>query len=150
MSLLFLDRAETRTNAHAIKAIKDEGAALVDAETWLESTVIEKEDLVANVKRSGETIHMGDLMSIASVKKAEGPEEDQVYKGRVCFRGDNVKDQEGATAIFQEMSSCPTTIHTTNSNVAYGILPGLRNCRRYQSVYPMHLKIQALYLGADP
>ena len=35
-----------------------------------------------------------------------------------------MKDQEGATAIFQEMRSCLTTIHTTNSNVAYGMLPG--------------------------
>ena len=63
-------------------------------------------------------------MSICSVKNSEGPADLQKYKGRVCFRGDTVKDQEGMLAIFQELSACPTTIHTTNSAIAYGNLPG--------------------------
>jgi hypothetical protein len=119
-----LDRSETRTNPKAIEAVKKEGRALLEADTWLEDTVIEKSELVAKAKAAGETIHLGDLMAICSVKNAEGPAASQSYKGRVCFRGDTVKDQEGMVAIFQEMSSCPTTIHTTNSTVAYGCLPG--------------------------
>jgi hypothetical protein len=119
-----LDRPEARSNPKAIEAIKSEARALVEAGTWIEDTVIEKHLLVANAKASGETIHLGDLMSICSVKNAEGPESLQSFKGRVCFRGDSVKDQEGLAAIFQEMSSCPTTIHTTNSTIAYGSLPG--------------------------
>ena len=58
------------------------------------------------------------------MKNSEGPADLQKYKGRVCFRGDTVKDQEGMLAIFQELSACPTTIHTTNSAIAYGSLPG--------------------------
>ena len=119
-----LDRSETRTNPKAIAAVQKEGRALVDAETWLEDTVIERSELIERSKSDGNIIHMGDLMSICSVKHAEGPEHAQVYKGRVCFRGDNVRDQDGALAIFQELSAQPTTIHTANSNIAYGSIPG--------------------------
>ena len=46
------------------------------------------------------------------------------YKGRICYRGDNTRDQNGALAVFQEMSASPTSIHTANSNLAYGLMPG--------------------------
>ena len=72
--------------SHTTPAGPDLVRALVDAETWLENTVIEKSDLIERSKRDGDIIHMGDLMSICSVKHAEGPEHAQVYKGRVFSR----------------------------------------------------------------
>jgi len=39
------------------KAVKAEGRALIDSGTWLESTVIEKKELVAKAKASGNKIH---------------------------------------------------------------------------------------------
>ena len=68
-----LDRAETRSNPQAIEAVQCEAQALIDADTWSEDTVIEKDQLIAEAKSSGETIHMGDLMTICSVKNSEGP-----------------------------------------------------------------------------
>ncbi len=65
-----LDRSETRSNPKAIEAVKKEARALLEADTWLEDTVIEKSDLVAKAKAAGETIHLGDLMTICSVKNA--------------------------------------------------------------------------------
>ena len=46
------------------------------------------------------------------------------YKGRICYRGDAAKDQNGAYAIYQELNASPTSIHSANSNLAYGMLPG--------------------------
>ena len=63
-------------------------------------------------------------MSICSVKFWEKATEFHKHKGRICFRGDNVKDEHGAVAVFQEMSATPTTIQSANSNLAYGCLPG--------------------------
>ena len=40
------------------------------------------------------------------------------------FRGDAVKDQDGAVAVFHTLSASPTTIHISNSIIAYGCLPG--------------------------
>jgi hypothetical protein len=119
-----LDRAETNRNPRAIAAVKAEADALVDAGTWLESTVIEKDELLKQVGKSGERIHLGELMKICSVKFFEMASEFWKYKGRICFRGDNVKDQDGAVAVFQEMSSSPTAVQGVNANVAYGCLPG--------------------------
>ena len=48
----------------------------------------------------------------------------QKWKGRFCYRAPTVRDEGGSLAVFQEMSSRPTTIVSVNCAVAYGILPG--------------------------
>ena len=35
-----------------------------------------------------------------------------------------MKDEDGAPAVFQEMSSSPAAIQSINANVAYGMIPG--------------------------
>jgi len=119
-----LDRKETRANPKAIAAVRTEGRALADAGTWLESTVTEKTNLVNWAQTSGTHINMGELMSICSVKFSERAIEHHIYKGRICYRGDCARDEYGALAVYQEMAANPTTIHTANSNLAYGCMPG--------------------------
>jgi len=119
-----LDRGETRANPDAVRAVQKEGEALVKAGTWLEDTVVEKTELIERAKRDKDTIHLGELMPICSIKFWEMPPEQHKYKGRICFRGDNVRDEQGAAAVFQEISANPTSVHDANSNMAYGRLPG--------------------------
>ena len=69
-------------------------------------------------------IHIGDLMSICSIKFWECPREQWKYKGRICFRGDATKDASGAAAVFQELTASPTSIQSADANIAYGMLPG--------------------------
>ena len=63
-------------------------------------------------------------MSICSEKFAELAEHLRVLKGRIVFRGDIVKDQEGAAAIFQDLAASPTSVAGINNNFAYGMIPG--------------------------
>ena len=119
-----LEHKEIRNDPKAREAILAEGRALVDEGMWLESTVINKADLVANARKEGKKIHMGDLLTLCSIKYAECDPEMWKHKGRICFRGDNVRDELGAMAVFQQLSASPTTVHTANSTVAYGSLPG--------------------------
>jgi hypothetical protein len=63
-------------------------------------------------------------MSICSEKFAEMAEHLRVLKGRIVFRGDIVKDQEGAAAIFQDLAASPTSIAGINNNIGYGLFPG--------------------------
>ena len=63
-------------------------------------------------------------MSICSEKFAELAEHLRVLKGRIFFRGDIVKDQEGAAAVFQDLAASPTSIAKINNNIAYGRIPG--------------------------
>ena len=119
------DRREWTHHPKTFDAIKDKGKALVSAKTWLEDSVTEKADLIRNANEKGETIHMGNLLTLCSIKHSELCAALQKYKGRICFRGDDVRDEKGALAVFQELSSHPTAIQTANSNIA-GCLPG--NC----------------------
>ena len=99
---------------------------MLESQTWDQSTVTEREDVLAKARAEHDTIHLGELMSICSVKFWEPPESQHRYKGRDVFRGDAVRDQHGAAAVFQELSSSPTSIQDANSNLAYGCIPG--NC----------------------
>ena len=85
---------------------------------------MEKSDLVERAISSGNKINMGEVLTICSVKFVERHASHHVYKGRICYRGDNAKDEYGALAVYQEMAANPTTIHSANSNIAYGCLPG--------------------------
>jgi len=119
-----LERSEMSKDPKAVEAVGAEGRALVQCGTWLENTVIEREELLKWSRESGVDIHCGDLMAICSIKFWERDAEFHKYKGRICFRGDSVKDQYGAAAVFQELSASPTTVQAANSNIAYGMLPG--------------------------
>ena len=46
------------------------------------------------------------------------------YKGRAVFQGNNVKDEEGNWAIFQELGSSPATMEAARCADAYGLFPG--------------------------
>ena len=46
------------------------------------------------------------------------------YKGRVVFRGNNVKDQNYDQAIFAELGSAPATMEAGKAADAMGLLKG--------------------------
>ena len=54
---------------------------------------------------SGATVHFASLMDICHLKNAELEAKHQTYKGRVVLRGDIVKDDSGAYAVFTEQGS---------------------------------------------
>ena len=119
-----LSRSEMASDPKAIKAVREEADALTGESTWLLDTVTEKDALVADAQASGVKIHLGQLMSICSVKFWERPKDFHKYKGRICFRGDIVRDENGVAAVFEELSASPTAIQGANANIAYGLLPG--------------------------
>ena len=108
----------------ALAAVRAEADGLEAEQTWDLSTVVEKADLVATPLKTGEKIHLGELMSICSEKFAELAPELRKLKGRIVYRGDITKDQNGNLAVFQELSASPTSIQSANSCLAYGLLPG--------------------------
>jgi hypothetical protein len=115
---------EMHKNPDAIKAVQEEAQGLLKLNTWDESTVIDRDDLKRQAQEQNQEIHIGNLMSICSIKFFECPKDQWKYKGRLCFRGDNVKDQNNVAAVFQEMQANPTSIQTANANIAYGLIPG--------------------------
>ena len=119
-----LSRADMMSNPAAKEAVWKEAQGLIKEGTWDLTTVTERCDLIADSKRKDVRIHLGQLMSICSEKFAELAEHLRVLKGRIVFRGDIVKDQEGAAAVFQDLTANPTSIAGINNNLAYGMIPG--------------------------
>lgn len=119
-----LPRQEMFSDPKALDAIRAEGQALGDAETWSLDSVSEKHKPKAWSQRTGNPINHAELMAICSVKFWERDPLHHKYKGRICFRGDNTRDEHGALAVFQKLSASPASIHTANSNIVYGCIPG--------------------------
>ena len=74
--------------------------------------------------KSGEQIHVGSLHELCVEKGSELEENDpgRKYKGRVVFLGDRVKDQDGRTAVFEEMSSSPAALEAGKLCDFFGLL----------------------------
>ena len=83
-----------------------------------------KEDVRAEAKRTGVSVHFGQLMTIASIKFFELAQHLQKMKGRIVYRGDCAKDEHGAAAVYQELGANPTSVQGLNACLAYGSLPG--------------------------
>ena len=119
-----LSRAEMLSNPQALDAVKAEADGLIKAGTWSLDSVREKEDVRAEAKRTGVSVHFGQLMTIASIKFFGLAQHLQKMKGRIVYRGDCAKDEHGAAAVYQELGANPTSVQGLNACLAYGSLPG--------------------------
>ena len=113
-------QSEMMANPKANAAVRKEADSLEEKGTWDLSTDSKRAKLITWVKKSGIKIHLGKLMSICSEKFAEFAKHLRFLKGRIVFRGDIFKDQEGAAAVFQDLAANPTCIAGINNNIAYG------------------------------
>ena len=108
-----LNKKEIDNSPECQAAIRAEGDALVQCGTWDESSVCERQKLIDWAKSSGQQIVLGDLLIIGSIKFYERAKEYWEYKGRICYRGDCAKDQDGAYAVYQELSASSTGVRCT-------------------------------------
>ena len=120
-----LTRDEMRNDPRAIKAIQDEGKGVREKNVWSDASVMEKSERIPLAKQEGKTIYLAEVMPLASIKYWESPER-RKYKGRLVFRGDQVRDTWGGAAQFGEMYLTPTNIQAINLAIYYGILLGYK------------------------
>ena len=81
-------------------AIDKEWDKLEQRQAWVLKGVREKSEVAAEAKKTGSTGHFGNLMALCHIKHSELPKHLQKYKGRVVFRGDDVRDESGYLAVF--------------------------------------------------
>ena len=118
-----LTREEMRADPKAIQAIKEEGKGVREQFVWDDDSVMEKSDRLALARRENKVIHVAEVMPIASIKHWESPQK-RPYKGRLVFRGDNVRDSWGGAAQFGAWFSIPTNIQAISLALFYGLLSG--------------------------
>ena len=64
-----------------------------------------KKEVIDEARTSDAKVHFVSLMDICHLKNGELEAKHQKYKGRVVLRGDTVKDDSGAYAVFTEQGS---------------------------------------------
>ena len=70
------------------------------------------------------TLHFGELMSLCFEKHSELPVEKRKYKGRVVFRGDQVRDETGFYAVFSEQGTSASHLSCAKMLDSIGRLGG--------------------------
>ena len=141
-----LSREEIQKCPEVQKAIRKEAECLLALKTWDQDSHIEKDDLIKDALKKGIRLIIGDLLILGSIKFFERAREYWKFKGRICYRGDSAKDQSGAWAVYQELHAAPTGIHSANSNLAYGMLPGNKTTQ----ADAIRAYCQALLKSKDP
>ena len=106
------------------KVLKAEWDALLKRQCWDIKKAEKWKDVSARANKAEETIHLGSLLELVYEKHSELPKEQRKLKGRVVFLGNQVKDQCGATAVFEEMSSAPAGMEASRYCDAWGCFEG--------------------------
>ena len=98
---------------------------LIDKQCWDMSKPLSKRMLKAEARREGNTCHVGFLHPLAFEKNAEMFDEKlRVPKGRVVFRGEDVRDQDNEKATFNEQS-CSASMAQYLAFANFGLGPEL-------------------------
>ena len=107
-------------------ALVKEWTKLRNATAWDESAVREWRDVADEAKRKGTKAHVGRVFDICVEKGSELPQGDprRLFKGRVCFQGNDVHDENYDAAIFQDVGSSPAAMAASKACDLYGLLPG--------------------------
>ena len=112
----------------AIEAVDAEWQKLADKKAWLLDTVQPKAKVEARSKATGVPVHFGSLMDLCHEKHSELqrhiPVNERTYKGRVVFRGDQVKDETGFYAVFSEQGSSASHLAASKFLNAIARAPG--------------------------
>ena len=91
---------------------------------WNIDKVKPKAEVIAQAKRNGRPVHFGSLMDLCHVKNSQLGKEFWTYKGRVVFRGDIVKDENGQYAIFTEQGASASNMAAAKFMDAIARMPG--------------------------
>ena len=93
-------------------------------ESMVAGQIRSKRGIMAEARGKGNTVHFGSLMDLCFEKHSEQSVENRKYKGRVVFRGDQVKDQESTHAVFSEQTSSSSHMSSAKLLDAMARMPG--------------------------
>ena len=91
---------------------------------WNQTKVRNKKEVIDEARTKGAKVHFASLMDICHLKNAELQAKHQKYKGRVVLRGDIVKDDSGAYAVFTEQGSSASQMTAAQVMDIISRLPG--------------------------
>ena len=110
--------------AKAIEAIESGAAGLCANGTWDDNSVIPAHLLKQQAKARGEEIRIAGVVTLAGIKHSELPEVFHRYKGRIVYRGDQIRNQSGEHVFFAENETATTPTARAALNLTCGLVSG--------------------------
>ena len=111
----FISMPQAMKIPDAKTAVEKEWEKLEKIPAWQLTKVRNKKDVINEARIKGRKVHLASSMDFCHFKNSELEPQDQKYKGRVVLRGDIVKDDSGAYAVFTEQGSFRGDIVKDNS-----------------------------------
>ena len=105
-------------------AVDKEWEKLEKIPAWQLARVRNKNELIAEARDDGHTVHFASLMDLCHLKNSKLEPQFQKYKGRVVLRGDTVKDDSGSYAVFTEQGSSASQMTAAKAMDITSRIPG--------------------------
>ena len=110
----FVFVAQAKKIPDAKTAVDQEWEEFEKLPAWRLSKIKSIREVILEAQSEKKKVHFAILMDICHVKNAELELKHQKYFGRVVLRGDIVKDDSGAYAVFTEQGSSASQMMTAN------------------------------------
>ena len=91
-------------------AVVKEWGKLEKTPAWQLTKVRNKNEVIAEARNEGRTVHFASLMDLCHHKNSESEPQLQKYKCGAVIRGDIVKDDSASCAVFSEQGSSASQI----------------------------------------
>ena len=121
-----LKKSEWSINPEVLAAVKKEAEELRKNNTWDDHSVTTLSNLKYQSKVSRNKVKIANLLTLCGVKHWEQDISCLKYKGRIVYRGDDIRDAEGTQVVFDpiETSTNPTALIALNLILFFGIMKG--------------------------
>ena len=105
-------------------AVGNEWEKLEKIPAWQLTKVGHKNEVIAEARNEGRTVHFASLLDTCHLKNSELEPQFQKCKGRIVLRGDIVKDDSGSYAEFTEQGSSASQLTAAKVMNIKSRLPG--------------------------
>ena len=121
---LNLPKSQWLNDPRGVEAVKKEGEGLRKNGTRDDTNVQLVSDLKNNARKRGIQIKLAELLTLYGIKHFELSPEHWRWKGRICYRGDIVRDPWNNILMLEETATTPTSVVALNVALWFASLPG--------------------------
>ena len=115
-----LSRSEWMNDEKGPRAVQDEADGLRRNHTWDDSSVTTLSDLRRQSKVSGNSVKVAASHVLCGIKHFEQPCDAWKYKGRIVYRGDQVRNEANELVLYAGTAATPTALVALNLALFYG------------------------------
>ena len=115
-----LSRSEWMNDERGLKAVQDEADGLRRNHTWDDASVTTLGNLRQQAKASGNSVKVAALHVLCGIKHFEQPCDAWKYKGRIVYRGDQIRNESNELVLYADTATTPTALVALNLALFYG------------------------------